>query len=73
MSSGNMRSQGSNSRASDSDTMTEDQVDALWVLVRPTLDLLASHVIPSVAPPPCWCEGVVVVVVCTIVLLLLCK
>jgi hypothetical protein len=57
MSSGNMRSQGSNSRASDSDTMTEDQVDALWVLVCPTLDLLASHVIPSVVRAPLLVRG----------------
>jgi hypothetical protein len=27
----------------------EDQVDALWILVRPTSDLLLLHVIPSVA------------------------
>jgi hypothetical protein len=29
--------------------LIEDQVDALWVLARLALDLLASHVLPSVA------------------------
>jgi hypothetical protein len=29
--------------------LMEDQVDALWILARPASDLLASHVLPSVA------------------------
>jgi hypothetical protein len=30
-------------------TLIEDQVDALWALACPTSNLLASHVLPSVA------------------------
>jgi hypothetical protein len=29
--------------------LREDQMDALWNLAGPSLDLLASHVLPSVA------------------------
>jgi hypothetical protein len=32
--------------------LTEDQVDALWILARPALNLLESHVLPSVARNP---------------------
>jgi hypothetical protein len=32
--------------------LTKDQVDALWILARPSSDLLASHVLPSVALDP---------------------
>jgi hypothetical protein len=32
--------------------LPEDQVDALWILVRPTSDSQALHVLPSVAHSP---------------------
>jgi hypothetical protein len=32
--------------------LTEDQVDALWILACPASDLLESHVLPSVAHGP---------------------
>jgi hypothetical protein len=32
--------------------LPEDQVDALWILVRPASDSQASHVLPSVARSP---------------------
>jgi hypothetical protein len=32
--------------------LTEDQVDAIWIHVRPASDSLASHVLPSVARGP---------------------
>jgi hypothetical protein len=30
-------------------TLMEDQVDALWIMARSALNLLASHILPSVA------------------------
>jgi hypothetical protein len=32
--------------------LTEDWVDALWILARLASDLLASHILPSVAHDP---------------------
>jgi hypothetical protein len=32
--------------------LTEDQVDALWIMARPALDSLASHVLSLVARHP---------------------
>jgi hypothetical protein len=32
--------------------LAEDQVDSLWILAHPATDLLASHVLPSLARDP---------------------
>jgi hypothetical protein len=50
--------------------LMEDQLEALWALVRPDSDLLVSHILPLVArgPPNGVGGGVVVVVVYPIVL-----
>jgi hypothetical protein len=39
-------------RSSHNAALTEDQVDDLWILMRPTSDLLVSHVLPLVACTP---------------------
>jgi hypothetical protein len=39
-------------RSRNNTALTNNRVDALWILARPTSDLLASHVLPSIARGP---------------------